>query len=80
MEHFLAPIRVQITNYPIPKRRNTMKLSAPTFVTFLIAVALAVIALLGVLVKTIPFVSENAFWILLVGFVVLMLGTMFKGK
>lgn len=56
-----------------------MKLSAPTFVTFIIAVVLAVIALIGFLV-TIPFVSTYAFWILLVGFIVLVLGVMLKGK
>lgn len=57
-----------------------MKLSAPTYVTFIIAVVLAVIALIGALVKTIPFVSAYAFWILLVGFIVLVLGVMLKGK
>lgn len=57
-----------------------MKLSAPTFVTFIIAVVLAVLALLGTLVPSLPFVSTYAFWILLVGFIVLALGVMLKGK
>ncbi len=54
-----------------------MKLSAPTQVSFIIAVVLAVAALLGMLVA-IPFVSANAFWVLLAGFVVLALGAMLK--
>lgn len=57
-----------------------MKLSAPTFLTFIIAVVLAVLALLGVLIPSLPFVSTYAFWILLVGFIVLALGVMLKGK
>lgn len=57
-----------------------MKLSAPTFLTFIIAVVLAVLALLGMLIPSLPFVSTYAFWILLVGFVVLVLGVMLRGK
>ena len=53
-----------------------MRLNAPKVVTFWIAVALAI---LGLVFYFIPFVSAFAFFILLVGFVVLMLGNFVKG-
>ncbi len=54
-----------------------MKLTEPKQVTFIISVVLAILALLGMLVS-IPFVSANAFWVLLVAFVVLALGVLLK--
>ena len=54
-----------------------MKLSAPTKVSFCIAIVLAVLALIGKFVA-IPFVSANAFWFLCAGFVVLCLGCVLK--
>ena len=55
-----------------------MKLSEPKVITFIIAVVIAVVALLGVLVA-IPFVSDNAFWVLFVGFALLALANLIKG-
>lgn len=55
-----------------------MTLNAPGQVVFIIAVILAVLAILGVLVS-IPFVSAYAFWILVLGFVVLAGGVLIKG-
>ncbi|UCH50808.1 MAG: hypothetical protein JSV54_07270 [Chloroflexota bacterium] len=55
-----------------------MKLTAPTKVWFWVAVALAAVGLLAVLI-TIPFLSSIAFWILLVGFIILMLANLLKG-
>ena len=55
-----------------------MKLSEPKVITFLIAVAIAVLALIGVLV-TIPFVTANAFWVLLVAFALLALANLLNG-
>lgn len=55
-----------------------MNLSAPKQVTFWVAVALAVLGLLGVLF-TIPFVTGAAFWFVLVGFVLLALGCLMTG-
>lgn len=54
-----------------------MNLNAPTQIIFIIAVVLAVLALLGALVS-IPFVSAYAFWILLIGFIVLAGGVLMK--
>ncbi len=56
-----------------------LSLSAPKQIVFIIAVVLAVLALLGYFVA-IPFVSAYAFWILLVGFIVLAGGVMMKGS
>ena len=53
-----------------------MKLSAPKNITFYIAVALAVIALIGFFVGTLtPFAP----WIMLAAFVVLAAGVVFEG-
>lgn len=54
-----------------------MKLSAPKMVTFWIAVVLALLGLIGYL-STIAFLSTYAFWILLIGFIILGLGTLIK--
>jgi type IV secretory pathway VirB3-like protein len=59
-------------------QEENMKLSRPKESTFIIAVILAVLALLGKL-TTIAFVTTNAFWILLVAFVLLALGNLYKG-
>ena len=47
-----------------------MKLSAPKNLTFYISVALAVLGFLGFLIQ-IPVISGLAFWLVLVGFIVL---------
>ena len=56
-----------------------MTLNAPKQIIFIIAVVLAVLALIGVLVPTVPVLSGYAFWILLVGFIVLAGGVLMKG-
>lgn len=55
-----------------------MTLNAPSQVVFIIAVILAVLAVLGALVS-IPFVTAYAFWILVLGFIVLAGGVLMKG-
>jgi hypothetical protein len=55
-----------------------MKLSRPKESTFIVAVILAVIALLG-MVTPIPFATQYAFWILVIAFVLLALGNLYKG-
>ena len=54
-----------------------MKLSAPKQTTWWIAVIAGVLGILGTWVS-IPVVSGIAFWLLLVGFVLLALATFFK--
>jgi len=53
-----------------------MRLNAPKVITFWIAVALAI---LGLIFFFIPVVAAFAFWLLLIGFIVLMLGNFIKG-
>ena len=53
-----------------------MKLSTPKTITFWIAVILAV---LGVVFMFIPAVTSYAFWLVLVGFIVLALGNLLNG-
>ncbi len=55
-----------------------MKLRAPKVVTFWIAVVLALLGLLGQLV-TVPVISDLAFWLVAVAFVLMMLGVMLDG-
>ena len=56
----------------------SITLNAPKQIVFIIAVVLAVLALLGVLVS-LPVISAYAFWILLIGFIVLAGGVLMKG-
>lgn len=55
-----------------------MKLSAPTQVFFLIALALAVIGLLGAL-GVVAAVAGQSFWFMTAGYVVLALACLLKG-
>lgn len=55
-----------------------MKLTPPKNITWWIAVILGVLGLLGT-ITTIPLVSANAFWFVLVGLALLALATLIKG-
>ncbi|MBG0785803.1 MAG: hypothetical protein H0S79_11940 [Anaerolineaceae bacterium] len=55
-----------------------MKLSAPKNVTWWIAVVVGVLGILGSFMS-IPLVSANSFWFVVIGFVLLALGTLLKG-
>jgi hypothetical protein len=55
-----------------------MKLTPPRNITFWISVILVVAGLLGYF-KVLAFLSPYAFWLVLVGFVVLFLGNLVKG-
>ena len=52
-----------------------MKLSAPKMYTFVVAVVLGVLGVLGRYVS-IPFVTKYDFWFVVLGLVVLVLGTL----
>jgi hypothetical protein len=54
------------------------KLNAPTQIVFLISLALAILAVVGLFVA-IPFVSLYAFWFAIAGYVVLAAGCVLKG-
>jgi hypothetical protein len=55
-----------------------MKLSAPKQVTFWIAVVLAVVGVIAFLVH-IPVLSGFAFWLVVIGFILLLLGNLIAG-
>ncbi len=55
-----------------------MNISAPKQITFWIAVIVAVIGLISYLV-TIPVLSGLAFWLVLLGFIILAAGNLFEG-
>jgi len=55
-----------------------LNLSAPKQWTWLVALVLAVLGVLGYFVQ-IPFLSAADFWLVLLGFVLLLLGTLLEG-
>lgn len=55
-----------------------MKLNAPTMIVWIIAVILGVLGILGTFV-TIPMVSAYSFWLVTVGWVLLVAATVLKG-
>ena len=56
-----------------------MSLNAPTKMVFLISLVLAVLALLGAWVISIPMIGGNAFLVMLLAYVVLAAGNILKG-
>lgn len=83
---YLKRVAFLATEYPgwvilVEKHKKgeiQMKLSPPKQSTFWVATILAVLGLVGQLVS-LPFVSQHAFWFVVVGFVVLWLGNYVKG-
>ena len=59
--------------------RSNMKYNAPTQVTFIIALVLAIVAVLSRFVA-IQNVTVNAFWILLIAYVLLAIGCVFRRR
>ena len=56
-----------------------MNLSPPTTAVFVVSLILAALAVIGTVVTTIPFISDNAFWVSIVAYVVLAVGNLFRG-
>lgn len=55
-----------------------MKLNAPKKIVWYISIILAVLSVVSTFI-TIPFVTAYAFWVLVVAWVLLFLGTVLKG-
>ena len=55
-----------------------MRLNAPTKLVWVIALILGLLGFIGML-TSVPLVSENAFWFVFVGWLLLVLATMLKG-
>jgi hypothetical protein len=60
------------------KGENVMKLNAPKKITWLISLIIGALGIVAHLVA-IPVLSVYAFWLVVVGFVLLVLGTFLKG-
>ncbi len=56
-----------------------MNLSPPTTVVFVVSLILWVLAIISTLVPTVPFVSDNAFWVAAVAYFILALGNVLRG-
>ena len=56
-----------------------MKLSAPKNLTWIIAVILGVLGLLGSFAPTLPVIGGLAFWLVFLGFAVLAVATFVEG-
>lgn len=59
-------------------KENAMRLSAPKQITWIVAIVLGVLGLLGSLI-TIPVVSGLAFWLVFLGFLLLAVATFIDG-
>lgn len=59
-------------------KENVMNLSAPKQVTWIVAVVLGVLGLLGNFV-TLPIIGGFAFWLLFLGFAILAVATIMEG-
>jgi hypothetical protein len=55
-----------------------LKLNAPKQITWLVALVLGILGFLGAVI-TIPFLSNFAFWIVLIALVLLLLATYLEG-
>ena len=55
-----------------------MNLTPPTTAVFIVSLILAVLAVIGKF-ATIPFITENGFWVAIVAYVVLAVGNLFRG-
>jgi hypothetical protein len=56
-----------------------MTLNAPSQMMFIIAVVIAILAVIGALVPTIPILGAYAFWILVLAFVILAGACLMRG-
>jgi hypothetical protein len=55
-----------------------MNLTPPSTAVFLISVILAVLAIIGKF-AAIPFISDHGFWVVVVAYIVLAVGNLFRG-
>lgn len=65
--------------HPTCRWKPKMKFNAPTQITFIISLVLAAVAVLSRFVA-IQNVSVNAFWILLVAYIVLVIGCVYRRR
>jgi threonine/homoserine/homoserine lactone efflux protein len=65
---------------PLVNKREglAMNLSPPTTVVFVVSIVLAVLAIIGKFVM-IPVFTDNGFWVVVVAYVILACGNIFRG-
>ena len=56
-----------------------MKLTAPKVITFVIAVALGVLAFIGRFAPSVALIGPYNFWLMFIGWLVLVFGVLIKG-
>jgi hypothetical protein len=56
-----------------------MKLSPPKRATWLLSILLGLLAIIAYAIVDLPLISPYAFWILVLGFILLALGTLLPG-
>lgn len=56
-----------------------MRLNAPSKLFFLISLVLVILAIVSIYVVSIPFITANAFWVAVVGYIVLAVACVMKG-
>lgn len=57
---------------------RAMKLSPPKMSTFVVALIVALVAIIAQF-TSIPFVTDNGFWVMTIAFVIVSLGALLKG-
>ncbi len=55
-----------------------MSLSPPTTMVFVVSIVLAILAVIGTFTP-LPFITANAFWVAIAGYVLLALGNILRG-
>lgn len=55
-----------------------MSLSPPTTMVFVVSIVLAILAVISTFTP-LPFITENAFWVAIAGYVILALGNILRG-
>lgn len=55
-----------------------MSLSPPTTIVFVVSIILAILGIIGAFVP-IPFITEHGFWVVVIAYVILACGNIFRG-
>jgi hypothetical protein len=56
-----------------------MHLSAPSFITFLLALAFALLAFLPLMGVNVPYIGLTQFWLVAIAYLLLAAGALFRG-
>lgn len=78
---YISDEGVVVEGFPffIEMEEKVMRLSAPKQITWVIAVILGVLGVIGGLVETLPILGEYGGWLVFAGFALLAIATMVDG-